>query len=277
MDLAGYLSEISMNLPRRILVPACLGLLAACTTGSSDSDSGGSSDVTVSFVSSQSDEVEDAFNLPLTVVLSGEHDEDVDVSFLWSGSATEFADYFIVSSPPITIPAGSVSSAIEVQILEDDIGELDETLKLTLVEPPNADLGVPASHTVTILDDPEDAQEFAESEPNEDHTEANVVGDVDKGVRWVITGSMVVGDFDAFELTAQSDHTVHLSLDPSSGVSEVVLNLVDESGNVIDTVDDDVGGTTITTTLDVVAGQTFFLIATVEVAGTNYELQAVGL
>ena len=70
---------------------------------------------------------------------------------------------------------------------------------------------------------------------------------------------------------------VFVSMEPQSGVSEAVINVLDENGNVVATIDDDVGGTTVSTSFAVVDLQVFFLALTVEVAGTNYVLDVVGV
>ena len=78
-----------------------------------------------------------------------------EVSASWTaapGTATAGVDYLAVGGT-VTILAGETTGTIEIEILDDSVDELDETLTLTLSAPVNATLGTPATTTVTITDD----------------------------------------------------------------------------------------------------------------------------
>ncbi len=252
-------------------------ILGACTpSSSSDSDSSdGSTGVTVQFSSSAAQITEDTTTVLTFLELSEPADEEITVNYFTSGNATEFADYHLTDPPPITLGAGDVNAEVRIGIFEDFFGELDEVLTLQLVKPSNAGLGVRQTFEVTILD--EDATFFPETEPNDDHLEANVVGDIEPLTSYEISGGVVPFTFDVFQLDAVATTNVHLFLDPTSAVSEIILNILDATGNVLFTYDDDQPGTTISAIFTASSGQTFFLAVTVEGAGTDYVLRAVGV
>jgi len=62
-------------------------------------------------------------------------------------------DYVIHNSSPLVFPAGSTTVDINMDILEGDGWEVDETLILTLGTPQNASLGSPASQTIVITEE----------------------------------------------------------------------------------------------------------------------------
>ena len=73
----------------------------------------------------------------------------VDVATV-AGSASE-ADYVPVADT-IIFPAGTLTQALTIDIVDDHIDEPDETFQLTLSNPQNATLGTPSAATVTIID-----------------------------------------------------------------------------------------------------------------------------
>jgi hypothetical protein len=254
-----------------------LGLLASCgASGSSGSSSdNGGSDPNLSFSFSSSTLPEDTVNFNVVVQLDDVHDEDIEANFYWSGTALEFVDYAVTSGTPVTIQSGQLSAAITVQVFEDDKGELDETIRLTLVPPQGANLGSPSNHVITVRDD--DEIQVSEQEPNDDHLNPQEIGSIATEVSYEVLGLAVLGNMDVYKFDAMGSSTVFVSMDPQSGVSEAVINVLDENGNVVATIDDDVGGTTVSTSFAVVDLQVFFLALTVEVAGTNYVLDVVGV
>jgi len=261
-------------------LPGLLGLalLAACggsSSSDSSSDGGGGSGPTVRWTSGASWLTEDTVSWQVLLELNESHDEDIDVNFYWSGTASEFVDYFVPGGTPITIPAGQLSQAITVQVFEDDKGELDEEIKLTMVPPVNASLGSPSVHLITIAD--EDQVVVPEVEPNNDHLTANDVGVASSEVAYEVTGQALTTDFDVFKFTAQGNTTVFVSLAPQSAVAEAVLNVLDETGGVVEVVDDDLPGTTVSTSFTVLDGQVFFLAVTMTGAGSDWVLDVVGV
>ena len=123
----------------------------------------------------------------------------------------------------------------------------------------------------------EDEVVVPEIEPNNDHLSAHDVGVATSEVAYHVTGQALTSDFDVFQFTAEGNGTVFVSLDPDSAVAEAVLNVLDETGTVVDVVDDDVPGTTVSTSFQVLDGQVFFLALSMTGAGSNWILDVVGL
>ena len=78
-------------------LPGLLGLalLAACggsSSSDSSSDGGGGSGPTVRWTSGASWLTEDTVSWQVLLELNESHDEDIDVNFYWSGTASEFVD-----------------------------------------------------------------------------------------------------------------------------------------------------------------------------------------
>lgn len=259
----------------RKLLPL-LALLAACGSSSSGSSSGGSSsDIVASFQFSESLIFENTETRTIFVELSEAPDDDFELYFFPSGSAF-LNDYAMVSLSPVTVNAGDVTVPITISIFEDLLGELDETIVINLLATGPISVGAPATHTITIVDDDETL--VGEAEPNDDHTTANVVGGIGPDISFTVTGDALNdGTFDVFEFNVVVDATIHVSLDPQSGIAEAVLNILDENGTVVAVLDDDQGGTTVGTSFGALAGQTFFLAVTTELVGTSYALEVVGV
>jgi Flp pilus assembly protein TadG len=79
-----------------------------------------------------------ASSLPITVPLT------------LGGSATPGSDY-VFNQTQVIIPPGSLGLPLSVQIIDDTLRELDETILLSMGPPTNAVLGTPGAHTITIL------------------------------------------------------------------------------------------------------------------------------
>ena len=88
-----------------------------------------------------------------TVQLSVISGKPISVPFTMSGTAEEGAskDYTISPSPLVILP-GSLSADIQISIIDDLLMEPDEGIVITLGAPTDATLGVPDTHTMTILD-----------------------------------------------------------------------------------------------------------------------------
>jgi hypothetical protein len=90
--------------------------------------------------------------LGLDVTLSGPSDEDVVFTYSTFDGTAHANDYGAVTNGSRTIPAGSTSGRVFVAISGDTRDENDENFFVTIVNPPNANLGN-ATAEVTILDD----------------------------------------------------------------------------------------------------------------------------
>jgi len=105
----------------------------------------------VFFTTTSQSAVEAASSLLARVGVTGVSDKPITVPFNLSGTATLSSDYTI-SASPVIIPAGSTSVDIIVDIIDDTLVEVSETIIITLGTPTNATLGSPAVHTITIVD-----------------------------------------------------------------------------------------------------------------------------
>lgn len=108
---------------------------------------------TVQFQSGSSSGSEATSPASITVTLSAISGETVTVHYATSnGTATAGSDY-TATSGTITFSPGDTSETINVPISNDSSEEGDETFTVTLSSPSKANLGAPASHTYTILND----------------------------------------------------------------------------------------------------------------------------
>jgi hypothetical protein len=94
---------------------------------------------------------ESAGGLAIQLSLSNVTDQTVSVPFTVSGTATENVDYQL-SGTSFTIPAGSSSGTVVLQIVNDQIQEPDETVIITLGTPVNATLAGATTTTIVIQD-----------------------------------------------------------------------------------------------------------------------------
>jgi hypothetical protein len=76
--------------------------------------------------------------------------KEVTIPFSVEGTATRDSDYTIDSSP-VKIPVGELTASTKIIVIEDKlVGEVDETIVLTIQTPTNATRGIPYTHTATI-------------------------------------------------------------------------------------------------------------------------------
>ena len=107
---------------------------------------------TVTFTSASQSHVEDGTGMTITAQLSQTLTHDVTVPFTTSGTATNSTDYTITTSP-VTITAGSLSTTITINVVDDHVYESDETVVVTMGTPTNAAKGTTTTHTATIVND----------------------------------------------------------------------------------------------------------------------------
>lgn len=92
-------------------------------------------------------------SITLTAQLSAISGQAVTVPFSLGGTAVGGGtDYTLVTSSPLTIPAGLLSNTVTININDDVLDEAAETIIATLGAPTNATLGSTTSHTASILD-----------------------------------------------------------------------------------------------------------------------------
>ena len=93
------------------------------------------------------------------LVLSNPSSRDITVNYSVGGDAQAGYDYSLTASP-ITIPALDVTFPIVLDIYDDLIDEVDETVILTLGDITNGTRGSPDVHIYTIEDDDEPPEVF---------------------------------------------------------------------------------------------------------------------
>lgn len=94
-------------------------------------------------------------SVTFTATLSSASAGTVTVDYASSdGTATADEDYTPISGT-LTFAPGQTSQSFEVAVLDDALDEAEETAVITLSNPVAADLGTPASATLTISDDDE--------------------------------------------------------------------------------------------------------------------------
>jgi hypothetical protein len=263
-----------MKLPPQLPIWTLLGLLAACSSSTSSSSGGEDSpDPVLSFSLPSSSLAEESVPLSVQIQLDEAQGADIEVGISLGGTADE-ADYTVTSTLPVTIQAGELSAMIDLEVIEDIWGEIDESIEVTLIPPSGVQVGAPSTHVVTIVDDDENS--ISEVEPNNDYLEAQDLFNIFPYYAIEVVGSAVVGEVDVYKLTALGDHTVHVSMDPDDDMSEVVINLLDKDGQWVETFDGDIAGT-VSGSFDVGIFEVFFLEVTVEAAEANYVLDIVGV
>ncbi|HXG08918.1 MAG TPA: Calx-beta domain-containing protein, partial [Gemmataceae bacterium] len=87
-----------------------------------------------------------------TVYRTGPTTTDLTVNYTVGGTASR-SDYQEVLSGSVTIPAGAAEATIPLTPVDDDLGEADETVVLTLTSGTDYVVGNPDSATVTIAND----------------------------------------------------------------------------------------------------------------------------
>ena len=107
----------------------------------------------VNFTAATQSELESVGSMTIIAQLSGLSGLDVTLPFDVSGSATQGAtDDYTITSSPVTIPAGSLTTTIVITVNNDLLDEDDETVVVTMGAPTNATLGSTTVHTAIIQD-----------------------------------------------------------------------------------------------------------------------------
>ncbi|MGE3261797.1 MAG: Calx-beta domain-containing protein [Bacteriovoracia bacterium] len=105
----------------------------------------------VNFSTSAQTVAEAAGTALVTATLATSKSFDVTIPVSVSGTATQNVDYTL-SGTTITIPAGSTSASLTVNLVSDGVVDADETIIFTMDTPTNATVGSINSQTITITD-----------------------------------------------------------------------------------------------------------------------------
>jgi hypothetical protein len=111
------------------------------------------SEIRVQFTSSTVSNPESINTYLIEISLPSTSTEDIQVNYsIIGGTATVGQDYTL-SPVSLIIPAGSTTTYLPINIINDDIDEPDETIILSIFSPTNALLGENTTFTYIILDD----------------------------------------------------------------------------------------------------------------------------
>ena len=97
----------------------------------------------------------------LVVNLSEASGKTVTVNYTVTGTATGGGEDYTIAAGPLIFAPGETTKNIILSIVNDDVGEADETVDV-LLEPTNATLGDNPSYTYTIENDDKSSIEFAD-------------------------------------------------------------------------------------------------------------------
>jgi hypothetical protein len=107
----------------------------------------------VAFTAATSQGSERTTTVRVPVSLSATASQAVTVRYAVSGgTATRGRDYTLTNGT-LTFSPGTTQQTITIRIINDTTAEANETIRLTLSQPTNAELGTVTVHTYTILDD----------------------------------------------------------------------------------------------------------------------------
>lgn len=94
--------------------------------------------------------------LVATITASEAPTADLSIPFTVTGTASDGSDFTITASP-VTLAAGQTSVNISINVIDDSIDEIDETVELVIQSTTGAVLGANVTHTATITDNDEPA------------------------------------------------------------------------------------------------------------------------
>ena len=109
---------------------------------------------TVAFSSTSSIDSESVSTRSVEIVMPFASDNDIEVDYSVTGTATGSGTDYTLANGTLTILAGATTGTITItSIVDDSLDELNETIIITLSNPTNATLGTDVVHTLIINDD----------------------------------------------------------------------------------------------------------------------------
>ena len=149
---------------------------------------------TVSFASASQSAGEGSGTRNVGVTLDKAPTTDITVKYTVGGTAAAGSDFTIADSGTVTVLAGATTATIPVTIVDDSVGEGDETVVLTLAAPDGYRVVSPGTHTLTIVDN-ESKVSFASASQRVDEGSGthNVGVTLDKAPASAVTLSYTVG------------------------------------------------------------------------------------
>ena len=187
----------------------------------------------VSFAEASSTLAENAGVTGLMVELSKGSTQDVTVSFARSGNATWGASGDYVTSPnSLTIPSGSLSGMLIVEVIDDSYDEMDESAVISLTSPVNAVLGSNSSHDLTIIDD-DDPPQISFFVPNQVVSEEIGVFTTTLTLS-EISGKAIKVPYSLSGTTTPEDYQIHnpspLILPPGTSSVDIHMDIMEGDG-----------------------------------------------
>lgn len=134
--------------------------------------------LTVAFTADSQAGNENIGRMYVTLRLSSLSSQNVTVPFTLSGTATNGVDYTITPPSQATIPAGSITTTLTIDVVPDTINEIDEAIVITMGDTVNAAKGTITTHTAWITNDdppPSVAWSFAGQSKSETAGSATVI------------------------------------------------------------------------------------------------------
>ncbi|MHC4621552.1 MAG: Calx-beta domain-containing protein, partial [Planctomycetota bacterium] len=191
----------------------------------------------VSFETASSGDFETVSPVILTVVLyEAPMDQTVTVEYAVSGGTADGngVDYTL-DAGMLSLDAGDPNRTIEVTIVDDGIGEEDETVEVTLFNVVSADLGANVQHTYTIID----PRPFVEFDAESSHGRENTSpAEIPVSLSWASAEAATVDyTVNGGTATRNTDYTLAdgtLTFDPCQTTQNIAVDIIDddsEEGN----------------------------------------------
>jgi len=108
--------------------------------------------ITVSLTSDQPTIFEDGGSANVFLNLNADAPEEVRVQLLFTGSATQGADYGTVNEQ-VTIPEGSSSASMALNAIQDSLQEGDESIEVSIVSAGGAEISESENSATIIIED----------------------------------------------------------------------------------------------------------------------------
>ena len=103
----------------------------------------------VNFVQSNQYVEENVGSVSINIQLTAPSSEEVVIPLTLGGSAVQGSD-FILSQTSVAIPAGSTVAIVTLEVVDDHLSEVSETIIISMEQPTNAALGTLYTHAISI-------------------------------------------------------------------------------------------------------------------------------
>lgn len=168
----------------------------------------------------------------LLVLLSAAASQDVSVPFNVAGTATSGEDFTLTTSP-VVIPAGSSGTNITINLIDDAIDEVDETVEIAMGTPSFATLGSPSFFRLTIMDDDNEPSVYFATNAQRVYENAgivqvtvqlSVISAKDVTVPFTVTGTATAGTGNDYTIS-----TSPLVISAGSSSAVILVSVLDDT------------------------------------------------